>query len=55
MYIACLVWLNIVSVIMYNKTALIRTLVARIANYPDRLGLSGKRFLHFLTVIVGAG
>ena len=30
-------------------TPIIRTLVVRLANYPDRLGPSGK---HFLTVIV---
>jgi len=27
---------------MYNRTPLIRKLVIRIANYPDRLGPSGK-------------
>jgi hypothetical protein len=26
----------------YSRTPLIRTLVIRIANYPDQLGLSGK-------------
>jgi len=26
----------------YSRTPLIRTLVIRIANYPDRLGPSGK-------------
>ena len=29
----------------YSRTPLIRTLVIRIANYPDRLGPSGKRIL----------
>jgi hypothetical protein len=33
----------------YSITPLIRTLVIRIANYPYRLGPSGK---HFLTVIL---
>ena len=33
----------------YSRTPLIRQLVARTANYPDRLGPSSK---HFLTVIV---
>ena len=33
----------------YSRTPNIRTLVIRNANYPDRLGPSGK---HFLTVIV---
>ena len=33
---------------MNNTTPLVRTLVVRIANYPDRLDPSGK---HFLTVI----
>ena len=28
--------------IMFNRTPLIRTLVIRIADYPDRLGPSGK-------------
>ena len=30
---------------MYTRTPMIRTLVIRIANYPDRLGPSGKGFL----------
>ena len=33
----------------YSRTPIIRTLVIRISNNPDRLGPSGK---HFLTVIV---
>jgi len=33
----------------YSRTPLIRKLVIRIANYPDRHGPSAK---HFLTVIV---
>jgi hypothetical protein len=39
----CLIHVN------YSRTPLIWTLVIRIANYPDRLGPSGK---HCLTVIV---
>jgi hypothetical protein len=34
---------------VYNRTPLIRTLVIRFANYPDRFGPSGK---YFPTVIV---
>ena len=40
---------NMGDVNNYSITPFIRTLVIRIANYPDRLGPSGK---HFLTVIV---
>jgi hypothetical protein len=34
--------------INYRTTPLIRTLVIRISNYPERLGPSGK---HFLTLL----
>ena len=37
------------SIPKYSRTPFIRTLVIRLANYPDRLGPSSK---HFLTVIV---
>jgi len=32
--------------VFFSTTPLIRTLVIRIANYPDRLGPSGKHFLN---------
>jgi hypothetical protein len=35
--------------LLYSRNPLIRTLVMRIANYPDRLGTSGK---HIRTAIV---
>jgi hypothetical membrane protein len=45
---AC-VEMYVVCADIYSRTALIRTQAIRIANYPNRLGPSGK---HFLAVIL---
>jgi len=41
--------LGLATFLRYSRTPLIRTLVIRITNYPDRLGPSRK---HVLAVIV---